>query len=57
MNEYEDMNEVEEGNDINNGEEHDPIIENENDVMEHDAYFNIDVCATRDLYLDELETL
>ena len=56
-NEYEDANEVEEDNDVNHGEERDPMIENDNDVMEHDEDIDIDVCAMRDLYLDELETL
>jgi hypothetical protein len=52
--EDENANEVEEDNDVNHCElEHDPMIENNNDVMEHDEDIDIDVCAMRDLYLDE----
>ena len=51
--EDENANEVEEDNDVNHGEEHDPMIENVNDIMEHDEDIDIDVCAMRDLYLNE----
>ena len=33
------------------------MIENDNNVMEHDADIDIDFCAMRDFHLDELKTL